>query len=104
MPVEVLAEGSCQEIKRYYRHDNIITNLQQKLLLHAHISIGEVCLKSGSTLLPAFQVHSLHCFALADKISSHILNSKHFAETMRDITLLEDEVLVNFNHSSPMYS
>ena len=31
---------------------------------------------------------------LAGKTGSHDLNSKHFAETMRDITLAGDEVLV----------
>ena len=37
---------------------------------------------------------------LAGKTSSHVLNSKHFAETMRDITVGEDELLVSFYVSS----
>ena len=37
---------------------------------------------------------------LPGKTSSHVLNYKHFAETMTDVTLAEDEVLVSFNVSS----
>ena len=31
------------------------------------------------------------------KTSSHVLNSKHFAETMRDVTTASDETLVGFD-------
>ena len=34
---------------------------------------------------------------LAGKTSSHVLNSKHFSETMRDITISSDESLVSFD-------
>ena len=34
---------------------------------------------------------------LAGKTSPHVLNSKHFAETMRDITVGGDELLVSFD-------
>ena len=37
---------------------------------------------------------------LAGKTSSHVLNSKHFAETMRDVTIGEDESLVSFDVTS----
>ena len=37
---------------------------------------------------------------LVGKTGSHVLNSKHFAETMRDITIGEDEMLVSFDVSS----
>ena len=47
-------------------------------------------------LLSTFQVHSLRHLPT----SSHVLNSKHFAETMRDITIEEDELLVSFDMSS----
>ena len=34
---------------------------------------------------------------------AHVLNSKHFAETMRDVTIDSDESLVRFDVTSPMY-
>ena len=34
------------------------------------------------------------------KTSSHVLNSKHFAETITAVTLREDKVLVSFDVSS----
>ena len=37
---------------------------------------------------------------LAGKTSSHVLNSKHFVETMRGITVGEDELLAIFDVSS----
>ena len=37
---------------------------------------------------------------LVGRSSSHVLNSKHFAETMRDITVGKDELLVSFDMSS----
>ena len=37
---------------------------------------------------------------LAGKTSSHVLNSKHFAEIMRDITVGGEELLVSFDMSS----
>ena len=52
------------------------------------------------TLIPNFEVHSLQHLPLAGKTSSCVLNSKHFDETMRDITVGEDELLVSFDVSS----
>ena len=37
---------------------------------------------------------------LAGKTSSHVLNSKDFAETMRDVTAASDESLVSFDVTS----
>ena len=34
---------------------------------------------------------------ISGKTGSNVLNSKHFAETMRDITIEEDELLVSFD-------
>ena len=37
---------------------------------------------------------------LAGRTSSHVLNSKHFAETMGDVTIGSDESLVSFDVTS----
>ena len=49
---------------------------------------------------PPSRFPSISLSPLAGKTSSHVLNSKHFAQTMRDITLAEDEVVVSFNMPS----
>ena len=56
-------------------------------------------------LLQAFQAYIASIISpLAGKTSLHVLNSKHFAETMRDVTINPGELLVSFDVcSSSMY-
>ena len=51
-------------------------------------------------LLLAFKYIASITSPLAGKTSSHVLNSKHFAETMRDVTIDSDESLVSFDVTS----
>ena len=50
---------------------------------------------------PSYQLSKSIISPLEGKTSSHVLNSKHFAETMRDITVRGDEQLVSFDSIRP---
>ena len=89
-PTQTQENKICRKLRELQKSEEIANyHNKQSVPLRPIVS----CIGSPSYQLSEYIASIIS--PLAGKTSSHILNSKHFAETMRDITICGDESLVS---------